>query len=60
MKIIKQGDLSRLHNPKHFKCYSCGCEFEADDTEYEDTMGPCGYGYFCYCPCCKRECVIPA
>ena len=59
MKIIKQGDPRRLRYPKLFKCYDCGCEFEADNTEYELTEGPVGSGYFCKCPCCHRECVIP-
>ena len=34
MKIIKEGDLSKLHKVKQFRCLECGCIFEANDTEY--------------------------
>lgn len=33
MKIIKEGALK----PRHFMCYTCGCEFIADPGEYTVT-----------------------
>lgn len=60
MKITKHGDkkLAELKRKKYvkFKCDDCGCEFEADNTEYK---------YSCYlnedlysikCPCCGNVC----
>lgn len=35
MKIIKNGDISRLRKHIEFLCESCGCQFIADDTECE-------------------------
>ena len=35
MRIIKQGRPKATKNILRFRCYRCGCEFEADDTEYE-------------------------
>ena len=50
MKIIKQGDLSRLKNPKMFSCTRCWCVFEAIIGEYEyDQRDDVHY---CKCPCC--------
>ena len=54
MKIIKQGDLSRLKEIKRFTCKACGCEFEADNTEYRrdyDQRENCGW-YTIKCPTC--------
>lgn len=59
MKIIKQGDLSRLRHPMLFTCSKCGCEFEADDSEYEHRdHGPLGEEYMCICPCCDERAYI--
>ena len=33
MRIIKQGRPKATKNILRFRCYRCGCEFEADDTE---------------------------
>ena len=54
MKIIKQGDLNRLKEIKRFKCKACGCEFEADNTEYKRQYSQrenCGW-YEIKCPTC--------
>jgi len=56
MKIIKQGDLYRLKEIKRFKCKACGCEFEADNTEYRRDYSQrenCGW-YAIKCPTCDR------
>lgn len=56
MVIIKQGDLSRIKNTKHFKCLRCGCEFLADDNEYIiGDMWRNLQTYKSYCPCCDNE-----
>ncbi len=56
MEILKQGDLAKLDNKKAFVCNKCGCEFTADDKEYEpasqiDYIGN-GVSAYCKCPCC--------
>ncbi len=54
MKIIKHGDLNRLKEIKLFKCKACGCEFEADNTEYKHEYSQrdnCGW-YAIECPTC--------
>ena len=56
MKIIKEGDKSRLHTIIRFECDKCGCVFEADETEYKT-----GYtDYYCTfvscdCPTCGKK-----
>lgn len=55
MKIIKEGDLRRLHKPEEFECQKCGCVFEADDTEYKREYSQrenCGWLEI-QCPTCK-------
>jgi hypothetical protein len=54
MEIIKQGDTSKLKNPKHFICATCGCEFIADNTEYICNLFFDEYYYSCNCPSCNR------
>ena len=34
MKIIVEGKIPK--KTKRFKCEHCGCEFEADEGEYEN------------------------
>lgn len=54
MKIIKQGNLEKIRRPVIFKCHNCGCEFEADNTEYEYAGTQYNEAYYqCFCPCCK-------
>lgn len=56
MEIIKNGDLSKLRENKHFICERCGCEFIADDTEYtypsQIEMMHDGIEAKCTCPTC--------
>ena len=53
MKIIKDGDLSRLRKTIRFKCHKCGCIFEADMGEYVVRMDQRnGEYYSCGCPTC--------
>lgn len=56
MKILKPGIIPM--NIKRFVCLSCGCEFEADASEYE-RCSQIAYIYDgvtaqCRCPCCKQ------
>ena len=58
MKIIKQGNTVILQRKKYlkFKCNNCGCELEADNTEYKSR--PAEYNttdYFIDCPYCGNE-----
>lgn len=56
MKIIKEGDLRNLHKPFIFECKTCGCIFEADDTEYKHDYSQrenCGW-YEVICPTCGK------
>ena len=38
MEIIKHGDPDRIKQVKYFVCNKCGCEFKADNTEYEEQL----------------------
>lgn len=52
MKILKHGDHRRIYDTKTFRCGHCGCEFEANKTEYKcDTQYNEIY-YYCVCPEC--------
>lgn len=35
MKILKKGNIEKIHKVKRFSCDKCGCEFEVDETEYK-------------------------
>ena len=35
IKIIKNGDLSKMRKTIRFTCKTFGCEFEADKEDYE-------------------------
>lgn len=57
MKIIKKGNLELLRRPLIFHCSTCGCVFEADNTEYTWTFSQregCGW-YSVECPYCKKK-----
>ena len=57
MNIIKQGDLSRVENRiKRFVCSACGCEWEADKTEYFYDWSTHDIPRVCQCPTCNRVC----
>lgn len=55
MKIIKEGDLSRITTAKQFDCPECGCVWEASAGEYRretlDGKALC----ICLCPTCRKE-----
>lgn len=59
MKIIKAGDLSRVHRVLRFDCQKCGCVFEANENEYE--KADCwaqmhdNEEAYCKCPCCGNR-----
>lgn len=61
MKIIKPGVIDK--HPLIFVCDECGCEFEADDTEYwtcgivEKRLS--GKEARCMCPCCLHSVEYP-
>ena len=56
MKIIKHGDLERLKQTKYFICDRCGCEAEADNTEYKARQLEYNdYAYVIECPDCGAE-----
>lgn len=56
MKIIQEGNPARLKQTHRFKCFNCGCVFEADNDEYtvdhDDYMPLSHMG----CPCCGTIC----
>ncbi len=56
MEIVKQGNPERLKNTKRFECMYCGCQFLADDSEYEiGDMWRNLQIYTCKCPCCDSR-----
>lgn len=60
MRIIKHGDVNRLRQILRFECKSCGCVFEADNTEYKHDFSQregCGW-YTVPCPTCKKRVTV--
>ena len=56
MKIIKEGDLSKLDTTRRFECTACGCIWEANATEYRRTQGRYNEDLICCeCPTCHKE-----
>ena len=56
MNIIKHGNPEKLRQIKHFICQKCGCELEADNTEYQSRQVEYNdIGYFIKCPDCGNE-----
>ena len=53
MKIIKNGDMEKVNNPKIFECKKCGCVFEANYGEYRYSFGT-EPSVFARCPMCKN------
>lgn len=54
IKIIKPG--KKPETTKRFKCWHCGCVFEADRGDYEEAFNLCD-GYYDLrvdCPNCGR------
>ena len=56
MKIIKEGDVAKLGAVKRFECYECGCEWEANKSEYvTETDFRNGHMYVMDCPTCGHR-----
>ena len=56
MKIIRQGDLSRLDKTRRFQCHDCGCIWDVNQTEYRyESDGRNGDTWICECPTCGRK-----
>lgn len=57
MRVLKDGSMEtmdvnldrKLNRPKIFYCDQCGCEFEANKTEYFRKML---ISFRCHCPQC--------
>lgn len=58
MKIIKEGDLNKLKEIKHFECKKCGCIFEAEKDEYKWGNQYNETYYYCKYPCCHQTVYI--
>lgn len=53
MKIIQHGQPKRTI--KRFKCWKCGCVFEADKGEYKSGSQYNEIYYWCGCPDCGKS-----
>lgn len=56
MKIIKDGKSKKSKGIREFICIYCGCDFEADNTEYiihQDQDQVLGSWLEVCCPCCQ-------
>lgn len=54
MRIIREGDLSRLSTVRRFVCSDCGCVFEASGCEYLRTTLGGKMICECSCPTCRK------
>lgn len=58
MEIIKFGNRDKAKPKKRFVCSNCGCEFIADNTEYQSASQieffHDGIRRKCKCPCCQK------
>lgn len=55
VRVIKEGDLSRVTSTKRFECERCGCVWEASGAEYLVTADFRNGKYFAMdCPTCHR------
>ena len=55
MRIIYNGDVSRLKKTKRFECKYCGCIFEADAGEYAVESWRNVEYYKRRCPTCGNQ-----
>lgn len=56
MKIIVQGNHDLIKKIKKFSCNSCGCIFEANNSEYKYGGSQYNVSYYeCRCPCCDAK-----
>lgn len=56
VRIIKPGDKTRLDPVYQFRCFDCGCEFEANRSDTRTDPHDAGSVLYISCPTCKREC----
>lgn|GEM_PF-3699450 len=54
MRIIVEGDLTRLTDRRMFECPMCGCMFEASSREYVPDYNGNEVDYRAICPCCGK------
>ena len=56
MKIIKKGSYEKKTlKIKRFECEHCGCIFEANKTEYKESIQYNRAYYYCNCPQCEQN-----
>lgn len=60
MKIIKEGKTKEelnqiLNHTKRFKCKTCGCVFEADESEYKMEQDNIYSHFYSKCPNCNMR-----
>ena len=56
MKIIKEGDITRLEQSRRFECEDCGCAFIATASEYSRRVGFRNVVQLVIrCPCCGKS-----
>lgn len=58
MKIIKNGDKSKVKNELRFKCNNCGCIFISDKEEYDVKFHNNENYYSAVCPECGRKTTV--
>lgn len=58
MKIIQNGNLELMDEPKRFVCAGCNCLFEAIKGEYKSGSQYNETYYYCRCPCCGKISVL--
>jgi len=54
MKIIREGDLSRITTVRRFECPDCGCVWEVGACEYRREVISGRRLCECCCPTCWR------
>lgn len=55
VKILQQGEIPEyMQTVKRFKCFTCGCVFEADKDEYKTDFQYNELFYSSKCPCCGK------
>ena len=54
MKIIREGNITKLNKVKQFLCSNCGCLFEATKDEYKRESQYNEEYIYCKCPFCNN------
>lgn len=58
MKILKDGNLKKIHPDIKIECPRCGCIFITENGEYKRYENYQGDWYETMCPYCKRKIAI--